>query len=203
MAHLVKCAVCGEQFDRDKIQAVKYSARRYAHYKCKPDGELVPLAEQKDPDLIKLEEYIKQLLNDTYVHPRVKKQINEYHTLTLLIRNLFKLERLTPLIEKQIKDLYEKNNYSYMGIVKSLIYFYEVKGNKKDKLEQFGIAIVPYVYKDAYNYYYDLFLAQSRNQTKDIATFTSKIKEITIKAPEIKIQKKFFNLDDEKEVENE
>ena len=78
MAHLVKCAVCGEQFDRDKIQAVKYSARRYAHYKCKPDGELVPLAEQKDPDLIKLEEYIKQLLNDTYVHPRVKKQINEF-----------------------------------------------------------------------------------------------------------------------------
>ena len=78
MAHLVKCAVCGEQFDRDKIQAVKHGARRYAHYTCKPDGELVPLAEQKDPDLVQLEEYIKKLLNDTYVHPRVRKQINEY-----------------------------------------------------------------------------------------------------------------------------
>lgn len=170
------CAICNEKFDRNKIQAVRHGARRYAHYTCKPNGELVPLEEPKDPDLVKLEEYIKQLLNDTYVHPRVKKQINEFK---------------------------EQYNYSYSGILKSLIYFYEVKGNKKDKLEQFGIAIVPYVYKDAYNYYYDLFLAQSRNQTKDIATFTSKIKEITIKVPEIKIKKKFFNLDDEKEVENE
>ena len=173
MAHLVKCAVCGEQFNRDIIQAVKHGARRYAHYTCKPDGELVPLAEQKDPDLVQLEEYIKQLLNDTYVHPRVRKQINEYK---------------------------EQYNYSYSGILKSLIYFYEVKGNKKDKLEQFGIAIVPYVYKDAYNYYYDLFLAQSRNQTKDIVIATSKVKEITIKPPAVKIKKKFFNLDDEKEV---
>ena len=175
MAHMVKCVICGEQFNRDKIQAVKISARRYAHHACKPDGELVPL-EERDPDLVKLEEYIKQLLNDTYVHPRVKKQINEFK---------------------------EQYNYSYSGILKSLIYFYEVKGNKKDKLEQFGIAIVPYVYKDAYNYYYDLFLAQSRNQTKDITTVTSKVKEITIKVPEIKIKKKFFNLDDEKEVNNE
>lgn len=175
MAHMVKCAICGEQFNRDKIQAVRISARRYAHHKCKPDGELVPL-EERDPDLVKLEEYIKILMKEDFIGPRVRKQI---------------------------KDFQEQYNYSYSGMLKSLIYFYEVKGNSKENADKYGIGIIPYVYKDAYNYYYDLFLAQSRNQTKDIATFTSKIKEITIKAPEIKIKKKFFNLDDEKEVGNE
>ena len=62
MAHLVKCTVCGKQFDRDKIQAVRSGARRYAHYSCKPDGELVPLANPIDEDLLELEDYIDKLL---------------------------------------------------------------------------------------------------------------------------------------------
>ena len=33
MAHMVKCKVCGKSFDRDKIQAVKVGANRYAHFK--------------------------------------------------------------------------------------------------------------------------------------------------------------------------
>ena len=39
MAHMVICTVCGKRFDRDKIQAVKSGARRYAHQSCMPDGE--------------------------------------------------------------------------------------------------------------------------------------------------------------------
>ena len=41
MAHIVKCAVCGNKFDRDKVQAVKVGARRYAHYSCCKEGELI------------------------------------------------------------------------------------------------------------------------------------------------------------------
>lgn len=171
--HMVICTVCGERFDRDKVQAVKTSARRYAHLRCKPDGEKVPLANEiVDEDLQKLEEYIKYILNESYINARVRKQI---------------------------KDFREEYGYSYSGILKSLIYFYEVKGNPKEKANG-GIGIVPFIYKDAYNYYFDLFKAQNQNQLKDVISFTSKTKEITIKPPCVYIPpKKLFNLDDKEE----
>ena len=172
MAHYVICSKCGKRFDRDKIQAVKSGARRYAHYDCDPSGEIVPLP-QKDPDLIQLEDYIQKLLGEDYNPARVKKQI---------------------------KDYVEEYNYTYSGILKSLVYFYEVKGNSKDKANG-GIGIVPFVYKDAYNYYYDLFVAQNSNTHKDVRTITSKIKEVIISPPKIILPKRFFNLDDE--VDNE
>ena len=172
MAHNVKCVICNKTFDRDKIQAVKVSARRYAHHSCKPDGELVPLVvKAEDPDLTALKEYAKTLLGDTYVPVRVNKQI---------------------------KDFKEQYNYTYSGMLKSLIYFYEVKGNSTEKANG-GIGIVPFVYKDAYNYYYDLFLAKQQNKKKDVKTITHKVKEIIIKLPTVNIPKKLFDLDDDEE----
>lgn len=172
MAHYVICSICKQRFDRDKVQAVKTGARRYAHHRCKPDGELVPLLEQEiDEDLIALEDYIKKLLKEDFVNARVRKQI---------------------------KDFQQQYGYSYSGMLKSLVYFYEVKGNSTEKANG-GIGIVPFVYKDAYNYYYDLFLAKQQNKEKDVKTMTHKIKEITIKLPTVNIPKKLFDLDDEEE----
>ena len=63
MAHYVICSICGEKFNRDVIQAVRTSARRYAHATCdKNNTNFVPLAENKeDPELIKLKNFIQQL----------------------------------------------------------------------------------------------------------------------------------------------
>lgn len=174
MAHYVVCSKCGVRFDRDKIQAVKTGARRYAHYDCVPTGELVPLP-QKDEDLVKLENYIKQLLGNNYNAARVNKQI---------------------------KDFVNDYGYSFSGILKSLIYFYEVKGNSKEKANG-GIGIVPFIYQDAYNYYYDLFIAQKQNESKNVAKIVSRIKEVIIRPPQIVLPKRFFNLDDDEEVDNE
>lgn len=174
MAHMVKCSVCGCQFDRDKVQAVKSGARRYAHQTCLPSGEIVPLP-QVDAELTKLVEYVQQLLGKEYNAARVKKQI---------------------------KDFKDEYGYSYSGMLKSLVYFYEVKGNSKDKANG-GIGIVPFIYNDAYNYYLNLFLANQQNINKDIKSYTSKVKEITIKVPTVDFPKKLFNLDDEVEDEQE
>lgn len=165
MAHNVKCTVCGKTFNRDRIQAVKTGARRYAHYKCAPDGELVPLEETgKDEDLIKLEEYISQLLGDSYNYARVKKQIKEYK---------------------------EQYDYTYSGILKTLIWWYEIKGNPKDKA-QGGIGIVPFVYKDALNYYYSLYKAQQVNQ--NLSSYKIEVKEVEIAPPQaIRKKIKMFN----------
>ena len=173
MSHYVICTKCGVRFDRDQIQAVKDGGRRYAHYTCKPDGELVPLL-QKDPDLTALETYIDKLLGKEANKARINKQIKEY------------------TLEK---------GYSYSGILKSLIYFYEVKGNSVDKANG-GIGIVPFVYQDAYNYYYDLFLAKNRNDKKNVQEITSKVKEIIIKPPQRPIKKRLFKFLDE-EVDDE
>lgn len=172
---MCKCAICGIEFDRNTIQAVRHGARRYSHQTCEPDGELVPMeGDAADPDLVKLMEYTQNLLGKDYNPARVKKQV---------------------------KDFKEEYKYSYSGMLKSLIYFYEVKGNSKEKANG-GIGIVPFVYNDAYNYYLGLFMAGQANINKDVVSFTSKVKEITIKPPVADMPKHYFDfLEDDNEQE--
>ena len=155
MAHNVKCKICGKTFDRDRIQAVKVSANRYAHYHCFPDGELVPLPNPIDEDLLKLEQYAEELLGEDFNLARVRKQ------------------------NKNFKETYD---YSYSGMLKTLKWFYEIKGNPKEKANG-GIGIIPFVYKDALNYYYNLYLAKIANE--DVGEIKITIKEIEIESPEV------------------
>ena len=178
-AHYVICSVCGKRFDRDKEQAVKTGARRYAHYDCCPDGELVPMpqpTEKKttkkvvDEDLVKLMDYIQKLLGKNYNHARVNQQIKKFR---------------------------EEYKYSYSGILKSLVYFYDVKGNAIEKANG-GIGIVPFVYQDAFNYYYALWQAQSINKEKHI-NIIPKVKEVTIKPPTVEKHMTLFFMNDEED----
>ena len=75
--HVVKCAVCGEQFDTNSIQAVRYGARRYAHYSCCQEGELIPLGPEADPDLIALKDYISKLFKQPN-WAMINKQLKKY-----------------------------------------------------------------------------------------------------------------------------
>ena len=166
MSHIVKCAICQKTFDRDKIQAVKHGARRYSHYECEPTGEKVPLV-KKDEDLQKLLEYINILFKGQQNQAKVNQSIKKFHS---------------------------ELGYSYSGIQKALYYFYEIKHNSIDKANG-GISIVPFVYKDAYNYYYDLFMAQQRNENKK--PFIERVREIIIKPPKVEKPVKLFDLDKE------
>lgn len=167
MAHYCICPKCNEKFNRDRIQAVKVGARRYGHATCYPDNtDFMPVEEKKekkkkekekekpsaDPDYVALKEYIQKLFNgkQNYV-----------------------------LVEKQIKKFKEEMGYSYSGMMKSLIYFYEVKHNSLEKSNN-SIGIVPYVYQDSYNYFYALFLAQQQNMGVE---FKKVEKEVQIKRP--------------------
>lgn len=169
MAHFVKCLYCSERFDRDKEEAIAVNGRRYAHKLCFERHESSKTKEQKD--LENLQDYIKKLFNQTYINARVNKQI---------------------------KDMVDQYNYSYSGMLRSLIYFYEVKGNSLEKANG-GIGIVPYIYQDAYNYYYELFMAQERNKDKSIKDYISPSIEIVIKSPKRKprLSNKFNFLDQE------
>ena len=171
--HMVKCKICGCSFDTNTEQAVIAGPRRYAHQACMPEGELAPLeVKEIDQDLVALKDYIKELLKDDYVEARVNKQI---------------------------KDFQQEYGYTYSGMLKSLIYFYEVKGNSTEKANG-GIGIVPFVYKDAYRYYYNIFLAKNQNKEKDLSIF-QKSREVVIKPPTLRKKIKLFF--DSEDIENE
>lgn len=119
-----------------------------------------------------LEEYIMKLFNDSYINPRIRKQIKQY------------------------KDEY---NFTYSGIHKALVYFYDVKGNSIEKAKG-GIGIVPFIYQDAYNYYFSLWQAQQKNENKVIEMYIPTIKEVVVPVPQRKLRKrKLFTFLDEEE----
>lgn len=173
MAHKVKCIYCHQTFDRDKYSFVQVSPRRYAHTECASKEQ--SRLKQEEADKIALEEYIIKLLGDDFITPRVRKQINTY---------------------------IEQYQYTYSGIKKALVYFYEIKGNSTEKANG-GIGIVPYVYKDAFNYYYSIWEANQKNQDKDVQEFVSKEKVIKIEPPKRNLRKrKLFAFLDEEEAES-
>lgn len=170
MAHKVKCYYCGQTFDRDKEPFVLVSTRRYAHKACAEGSQKSEFQEVKDKE--ELEAYIMKLFGTEYVDARIQKQIKQY------------------------KDEY---NFTYSGMRKALIYFYEIKGNSLEKSNG-GIGILPYIYKRAHDYYYALWQAQQKNEKKDITMYVPTVKEIVIPNPQRQVkQRKLFSFLDEEE----
>ena len=54
------------------------------------------------------------------------------------------------------KDFKKEYNYSYTGIQKTLYWWYEIKKNDLSKAND-GIGIVPFIYKDACDYFYRIY----------------------------------------------
>lgn len=96
---------------------------------------------------------------------------------------MFNLEWVPPRIRQQKKQMIEKYNYSYSGMLKALIYGLEIKKSIKADPSNPTINIIPYIYQDAYNYYYSLWLAEQANEGKDIMSYVPRVEEITIISP--------------------
>lgn len=104
----------------------------------------------------------------------------DYEQLVNYIKHLF--GKPNPRVWKQLKEFKEAYNYTYSGMYKTLVWWFEIKHGDIDKANG-GIGILPYVYDDALKYYYALYLAQMANQNKDIAHLGSQVKEFTIEIP--------------------
>lgn len=190
MAHICKCVYCGQQFDRDKIPFVTVRPRRYAHKSC-ADGEGPP------PKIIKVGNQTKEV--KTEINPTLidKEKLNKY--LYELYNGDYDYAKTALLIESYIK----KYKYTYSGIRKALIYFYEVKGNpiELDSSASRSIGIIPYVYDEAKRYYYDLWKINENNAKLNIEDYKPKEVKVKISNPTRKInkRKKFTFLDEEAE----
>ena len=156
--HIVKCPKCGQDFDMNSVQAVRVSARRYGHATCYPNNtDFMPLVEktEENEDLKKVKDYISKVYGN---------------------------KANWPLIMRQIKKFTTEKGYSLSGILKSLIWFYDIQHNNVDGSNG-GIGIVEYAYQPAYNYYLALFIAQQANENK---TLFNEVKEVTITPPEMR-----------------
>jgi len=95
-------------------------------------------------------------------------------------------------IKKQIRDFKSEYGYSYTGILKTLYWWYEIKEHTLE-LSNDGIGIVPYVYNDAEQYYYTLYMAQMVNN--NISAPVNKVEEVEIASPRVRTNPiKLFNL---------
>lgn len=103
-----------------------------------------------------------------------------------------------------MNDYIREYQYTYSGMLKALVYFYEVKGNNKNKANG-GIGIIPFIYKDAYNYYYNLWMIQQSNKDKNIIDYVPKLKEIKIPIPKKEPRKRsvFTFLDEQEDLNAE
>ena len=169
--HIVKCPICGKDFDRDKIPSHQ-TGRRYAHIECWARKQTMKTQDEKDRD--DLEEYVMNLFGLNVISPKIKRQIDSYH-------NEYK--------------------YTYTGIKKALIYHFEVK--KGDiKQANGGIGIVPYVYEQARNYYYQIWLAQQQNADKVLNDYIPEKVFIKIKNPKREPKRRpLFTFLDEEEID--
>ena len=218
IAHSVICLYCSERFDRDKVAYAKVRKSRYAHADC----ALREAAKTNSPPPIiidpndfvtcvyckktfnKKEVEYEQVRNGKYAHKEcaaleATREKTDAEKLDDYIMQLFDYEFVPPMIRKQINTFMKEYNYTYSGMLKALVYFHEIKGNPIQ--ERSGIGILPYVYRDAYNYYYALWEAQQKNEGKKITDYIPIVKEIRIPVPQRNIEKRslFSFLDEEVE----
>lgn len=106
---------------------------------------------------------------------------------------MFNTNFVPPLVQKQIKNFITDYKYSYSGMLKALIYGIEISKKFKPDPTFPTIAFLPYIYQDAYNYYYKLWLAEQANGKITISK--PEVIHVVIEAPQRKgLRNKFASI---------
>ena len=201
----VTCKYCGKKFDRQKepyIQIPRGQTFRYAHAQCYLDAVNAGKEKERyeiydphrftncfwcnkailptDKDVMELPDMYGRYAHKTCVS---KHPADDTERLKVYIIQLYKCEddALWPKLMLQAQTIAKDYNFTYSGIMKSLEYFHRVKKNPVDT--KYGIGIIPYVYNEAKEYYYKLYLAQHANDDKDLSQYVPKDEVIHIKPP--------------------
>lgn len=159
----VKCKYCGQQFSREKEEYITVG-NRYAHKKC-------------HEDYLEKVQQAKMLSDYTRTESLAKyKEVMDF------ARDHFGQEANYQLIQRQLNSYITNNGYTYNGILKSLIYYYDVKNNPTNKANG-AIGIVPYIYEEAKRYYYYQHQINKQNEDKKVLDKTIIINANPYKAP--------------------
>lgn len=116
-----------------------------------PIVKCVYCGEKFDRDKIKSQKIGRRYAHLTCNEPRVDVNGDSYNAIIQYCSTIFKDTTQYARIGKQIKD-YKTQGMTYEGIYLSLKYWYEIKKNDITKSNG-SIGIVPYVYKEAKEYW--------------------------------------------------
>ena len=165
VAHKCKCYYCGIIFDRNQEPWVMVTGNRYAHKECQEKYGI-----------------------------RLAPKEQDYNDLISYIEKLFGYDNIPAKIVKQIKEYRANYNYSYSGMLKTLQYWFEIRGAEAERV--YGIGIIPYIYEEAFNYYKTIYEAEQA--AEDIVDYKPKIIEIIMAPPRPEEHlPKLFQLEDE------
>ena len=217
----VTCKYCKKKFNREKepyIQEPHGKVFYYGHAQCYLDavnnGKEKNKYEIWDPAQSTTCFWCHQAIypnqDDVIPMPQLKNRYVHKHCAELrpqddkdeLMLYLIKLydlkdDYIIPRYMLQISNFAKDYGFTYSGMLKALKYWYDVKHNPVDKTR--GVGSIPYVYKQAYDYYYALFIADQANKEKDLNNYIPKDIIVRIKPPERQVEKRplFTFLDEE------
>lgn len=215
----VKCRYCGETFDRD---TEKYALlrRRYAHAECylqafqnKSEKEKVDIVDPLDiVECYYCKEVFKKSVIKNYVPIKVRGNVKYAHAscaikestrsksdeekLSMEICKIFNTQYVPPNIQRQIKDYVENYNFSYNGIHGTVNYYCFFKKGEIS-LKNPSIHFVPYVYKEAEQFWNEVYKVKRDMQNKNPSDFKKIPREVFIKEPKRETKKKAFSFLDE------
>lgn len=100
-------------------------------------------------------------------------------------------------MQKLIENYIKKYNFTYSGIQGTLRYWYIIKQNSIDR--ENILAIVPYVYDDARQFYKQVYESREKN-AQNLNNYIEKTETIKIAKPTLKgMRKTEFSFLDEEE----
>lgn len=81
------------------------------------------------------------------------KEALEFDALIEVVRHYFKIDEPTPLIVRQIKQYKHEYGFTNAGIRKTIDYCYRLADPPRLPMLDAGIALVPYYYQEAKDFY--------------------------------------------------
>lgn len=215
-AHKVKCWQCGQEFDiaREAYYAIPTgSTQRYIHVACadeffKKRPERKPTAELIDPEndlfcpfckkkIDRTKDLYRRLPGGWFGHEECcvledQRKKTPEEELCLYIMKLYDIPFVTPYMKRQIEKYRVEYQYTYTGMLRSLRYWYDVKKIPFDKSK--GVGIIPYIYQEAYDYYYAIWQANQQAKEAEKTIYKPIVEEVTVGLPSRpQILKKLFN----------
>lgn len=225
----VTCKYCNKKFDREKESYVQIpygqKAFRYGHSQCYLNavnsGKEKNHYEIYDPKQFKNCFWCSQAIkpSDTdvmelpnmfgrYAHIKCAKEhpADDREKFKVYIIQLYKMrnDKSWPGYLQRADKIAKDYNFTYSGMTKALEYFHKIKGNPIDPTKEPTPGIIPYVYNQAYNYYYNLWLAAEANKSKNLNDYIPKDIVVIIKSPQKQeYKRKLFTFLDEEDADAE
>lgn len=119
---------------------------------------------------------------------KVKNEQEDRQLLYNTIIKIFEVPFPTGMMLRQIKQFSEERSYTYKGMTMTLCYIKKVL--RKDLNKKGGLALVPYCYDQALQYYKDL--EEKRKNTVDVSNEVIKVKISPFKHTTEKIKDRAF-----------